>query len=226
MCGRFVLATSERKLRKRFRANSGDQLGFKENFNIAPTQKTPIVLRRSPNRLEWAKFGMIPYWEKQPTSSFSTINARAETIFQKPLFRKSILFNRCLVPTTGFIEWHRFQGEKQPYVIERSDGEPFALAGIWSEWGEEEKIVSFSILTVASGSFMSSLHNREPLVLSKEDEDKWLDQELKNAKLVANFFNTVAYDKNMEMHPISKRINNVRNNDVHVIDRVRPKFTL
>ncbi len=225
MCGRFLLISNEKKLRKRFHARSEEKLDLKPNYNTAPTQQTPIVFKRSPNHLEFAQFGLIPFWSKKPKTSYSTINAKSETAITSRLYSKPLRFQRCLVPSNGFVEWKRCGKDKQPYLFEHQDGEPFAMAGIWSQWqGVDQTILSFSIMTQAASKIMEPIHDRQPVVLRKKDEDRWLSKNSTEFDDIRDLLKVRDYTDEFERYPISKQINNVRNNSIRNLDRVKPLF--
>ena len=147
MCGRYVFSPgNSKKLKQRF--NLSNQLEIEQNYNVAPGQIVPVITRQSPKKAVEMKWGLVPFWAKDPKIGYKMINARAETVLFKPSFRKAIRSQRCLVPANGFYEWQRING-KQPYFISRKDGEIMSFAGIFDTWKDAEgsKINSYAIIT-------------------------------------------------------------------------------
>src|SRR5512138_124256 len=145
-------------------------------FNIAPTQDVPIIIRRSPNQLVMMRWGLIPFWAKDEKIGSKLINARAESVAERPAFRTSMKDKRCLVPTTGFYEWKDTAKGKQPYLAKRKDETLFAMAGLYDRWKDHSgnEVLSFTIITTAANDLMAEIHDRMPVVLSRGDEELWL----------------------------------------------------
>ncbi len=174
MCGRFALKNPQ-AIKAAFGLEEMPDLP--PRYNIAPSQDIAIV-RFSPagRHLSLAHWGLIPSWSKESDKSYSTINARAETVDTKPSFRVPFRDHRCLIPADGFYEWHEEGGIKQPYHIGRPDGAPFALAGLWDLWkGPHGEVLSCSIIVTGANSFMRPLHERMPVILDPADHERWLD---------------------------------------------------
>lgn len=149
-------------------------------YNIAPTQNVPILANRGDGRLELARWGLVPSWAKDPAIGNRMINARAETVAEKPSFRSALRKRRCLVPADGFFEWKTLPDEKrkQPYYIRLKSAKPFAFAGLWEAWrpadATDEWIVSFTLLTTTPNPLMADIHNRMPVILPRERYETWL----------------------------------------------------
>ncbi len=174
MCGRYALKTPK-ALKIAFGLEEMPDLT--PRYNIAPTQDIPII-RFSPagRRVSMAFWGLIPSWAKETDRSYSTINARAETVDSKPAFRHPFRHHRCLIPADGFYEWSVEGGLKQPHHIGRKEGEPFAMAGLWDIWkGPEGEVLSCTIIVTDANQFMKPLHDRMPVILDPNDYDTWLD---------------------------------------------------
>lgn len=169
MCGRYTLNIEADDLEKFFSAKL-DKSRYQPRFNIAPSQEVPIL--RDPKHFEYLKWGFVPKWAKEPKDA-GWINARSESITEKPAFRSSFKTKRCLVPATGFYEWTVGAGGKMPHYIYLKSGKPFAMAGVWETWKskEGEILETFAILTRAANAFMAPLHDRMPVILDHED---WL----------------------------------------------------
>jgi putative SOS response-associated peptidase YedK len=174
MCGRFALK-NPKALKEAF--DLAEEPNLKPRYNIAPTQDIAII-RFSPagRRLSMAFWGLIPSWAKEGDRSYSTINARAETVDTKPAFRHPFKYHRCLIPADGFYEWHEEGGNKRPHHIGRKDCAPFAMAGLWDIWnGPQGEVFSCSIIVTDSNLFMKRLHDRMPVILDPKGYDVWLD---------------------------------------------------
>ena len=150
MCGRFSQTKSKQDIKKRFNLERVPE-NLPELYNIAPQQNAPVVLNAFPSELALARFGLVPSWSKEEKTSYSMINARAETIMEKPTYKRLIKSKRCLVISDGFYEWQKKVDKKIPYRIFLKNDELFAFAGIWDHWGEGEKqFYSFSIITTTA----------------------------------------------------------------------------
>ena len=176
MCARYNLRSSPQALAEYFETAPLEPPVTLPlpNFNVAPTQQAPVVVDE-PRRFEVMRWGLIPFWSKDPRIGRRTINARAETVAEKPSFRAAFRTRRCLVPADGFYEWTGPRGKRQPLNIHRADGQPLALAGLWES--HDEFGPTFTIITTAPNAYMSTIHNRMPVVLEPGDWDAWLAAE-------------------------------------------------
>jgi len=176
MCGRYTLTKAGKTLQAHF-AFMENEFTHKARYNIAPTQTAPVVMLREGKReLSHLRWGLVPAWAKDEKFGARMINARAETIREKPSFKDAFKFKRCLVPADGFIEWKNTEGGKQPHYITLKNNELFAFAGIWSEWKKGGGLLwTFSIITTDCNSLVQPIHPRMPVILSPEDYDSWLD---------------------------------------------------
>lgn len=188
MCGRFVLMTPGRDLAERFGLEEEPLL--EPRYNIAPTQMVAII-RLNPEtlqrRLGLVRWGLIPFWANDSSIGNRLINARAESVAEKPAFRSAFKFRRCLVPADGYYEWKKRKGgQKQPYLARNADGSPFAFAGLWERWQapEEEVIESCTILTTDANDLTQPIHDRMPVILKLEDHDLWLDPDVRDPNLL------------------------------------------
>lgn len=176
MCGRYTLLRGADAVAERFEAYCGG-LSFGPRYNIAPTQAAPIVVEADQGRqLLLARWGLIPFWARDPAIGDRLINARAETIAEKPSFKHAFARRRCIVPATGFYEWKRLPTGSQPYYIRRKDHALFGMAGLWDTWESPDgsPVVSFTIITARPNAMVAPLHNRMPAILSVQDEAVWL----------------------------------------------------
>ncbi len=173
MCARYNLHSSPQALAEYFDVASSDlpETLPLPNFNVAPTQQAPVVLD-GPRRLEVMRWGLIPIWAKDVRIGRRTINARAETVAEKPAFRAAFRSRRCLVPADGFYEWTGPRGKRRPLNIHRTDGQPLALAGLWESHDEFGR--TFTIITTSPNAYMSAIYSRMPVVLERCNWDAWL----------------------------------------------------
>lgn len=183
MCGRYTITVSPEELAQRFEANLPQVIPYEQRFNAAPTQYLPVITNtgkedaEAPRQIRMLRWGLIPSWTRQLDNKFSLINARAETIQDKPMFRSAFERRRCLVLSDGFYEWKKTGTHKTPMRITLADAQPFAMAGLWDSWhsAEGDSIDSFTIITTAANALMQPIHDRMPVILSREGEHEWLD---------------------------------------------------
>ncbi len=241
MCGRFVSATPPDELANYFGAlaEGGDHKDLDANFNVAPTTEVYLVRASDGHRqLSSARWGLVPFWAKDLKIGSKMINARSETVADKPAFRRAYAKRRCLIPADGFYEWAKLAGStsKQPYFIARNDDEPLAFAGLWERWrpttdetgdagdagqgGEGDVVETCTILTCAPNKTMSPIHNRMPVLLPNRHWDFWLSPDSALAELATLM--QPAPDDLLVATPVTTAVNNVRNNGAHLIDPAPP----
>jgi len=222
MCGRYVLAESPRKLAKRFNVPETPDLPFDgSRYNIAPTQEVPIVRQRvNARELALVRWGLVPSWAKDLKIGSQMINARADSIAVKPSFREAFKARRCLVPADGFYEWLKTDDGKQPYYICLKNGEPFAFAGLWERWLDEQEkaIESCTIITTDANLLMKPLHKRMPVILVPDDYSSWLDSTTKQDDLL--FLCRPFPPDPMQAYPVSKMVNSYKNQGEKLIEPV------
>lgn len=178
MCGRYSFAPDLKIVNEHYniKVNDGD---FSSNTNCAPTQLLPVLTNEMPQQLSFFRWGLIPYWAKDISIGSKLINARAETILEKPSFKQSFKRRRCLIPADAFYEWKASETgkKKTPYRIFLKNQPIFSMAGLWDLWKSpaEEIVHSFSIITTSPNEMMTEIHNRMPVILSKEMEKYWLE---------------------------------------------------
>lgn len=181
MCGRYSLATpNPDQLRARFPL--GEAIEIRRRYNVAPGDEIVAVTtdRDGAPRGELLRWGFLPAWAKTPAEGFKMINARAETLSERPAYRSAFAHFRCLIVADGFYEWQRREhAPKQPFHITRADHQPFAFAGLWSVWhrGEPDEHRTCTIITTAATSAIASIHDRMPVILEPELESIWLDRD-------------------------------------------------
>ena len=209
MCGRFGFAKSKENVKKRFNLKKlPDELPLK--YNIAPQQQIPVILNESPDELSMIRWGLLPSWSKEEKTAYSMTNARAETIMEKPSYKKLIQSKRCLILADSFYEWQKNDAGKVPHRIYMKNEDMFAFAGIWDCWEKEGKgIKTCSIITTSPNSLMKSIHDRMPVILKESDEAAWLS----NIKIDRVLALLTAYsDDQMAAYPISTLVNSPTNN--------------
>lgn len=211
MCGRYSLATTE-NLAERFDAQQ-TELTLLPRYNVAPSQSMPTVVRDGEQRLVEMRWGLIPSWSKEAHVSFSTINARAETVTTSPAFRGPFKRRRCLVPASGFYEWRRIAQGKQPYCIRLRGGEPFAFAGLYDIWrgADGSELYSYTIITTTPNELVAPIHNRMPAILRRADEAAWLAEDADPARLLSLLAPYPA--ERMETFAVSRALNNPMHDD-------------
>jgi len=219
MCGRFSQTKKIKDVKKRFNLERVPE-NLPQLFNIAPydatKQNAPVVLNAYPNELALARFGLVPSWSKEAKTPYSMINARAETILEKPTYKRLIKSKRCLVIADGFYEWQKKVDKKIPYRIFLKNDELFAFAGIWDHWGEgENEFYSFSIITTTPNKLVAGIHDRMPVILEPEDESGWLQDGTPIDRVLAMLRSYPA--EKMDAYPVSTLVNSPVNNTAEII---------
>ncbi len=176
MCGRYTLANREGVDPEEFRLR-GLPPEWVPRYNIAPTQIAPVIPNVVPREVAWFRWGLLPSWARDPSLAARLINARAETLVEKPAFRDAFRRRRCLVLADGFYEWRREGRARVPFRIRRRDGRVFAFAGLWESWRSPEgaDIRTFTIITTGANAVVAPVHDRMPVILPREAYDPWLD---------------------------------------------------
>jgi putative SOS response-associated peptidase YedK len=218
MCGRFTLDIKPELLVELF--GLAEIPSILPRYNISPTQQIPVIRRYGDgqNHLDFLHWGLIPSWSKDKSIGSKMINARSETVTEKPSFRQAIRYRRCLVPSSGFYEWSTEGKEKRPMYIRLKDGSPMVFAGLWETWknADGEVIESCSILTTASNRLIEPLHNRMPVILSPDEYRTWLDRETTNPAGLVRLFQPYPSDL-MEMWAVSSLVNKVANDSDNLV---------
>ena len=210
MCGRYTQTASVKELRERFQITASDILELKPRYNIAPTQDAPIVIEDGGRALKQFRWGLIPSWAKDPAISHKLINARAETVAEKPSFRKSFQARRCLVVADSFYEWVRSAGAKTPLRAVLPSHEPFAMAGLWDSWKSPEgkEVRTFTIITTTPNDVMRPIHDRMPVILPRAAEGAWLDPKTPTPDLTKLL---LPWAGPLEVYKVSPTVNSPRN---------------
>lgn len=218
MCGRITLTTPGSELADYLR--TVDSLGWKPRYNIAPTQPVATVRVEDDGErhLREMRWGLIPHWADDPSIGNRMINARAETVADKPAFRDPFRRGRCLVVADGFYEWKRLNGSKQPYYLFRADGKPLTLAGLWDRWRppDGDPVISCTVITTEPNELVRELHDRMPVILPEDDWKRWLDPSDHETAGLRNLLGPYPADR-MEAHAVGKHVNNPSNDDPECI---------
>ena len=216
MCGRFTLTKDKEEIAERFEIHI-DPAMFSKTYNAAPSQTLPIITNTAPEQASFHKWGLIPHWAKDESIGNKLINARGETLTEKPSFRDAVEKRRCLVLTDGFYEWRRSGGEKQPYRITLADESLFTFAGLWESWSAPNgrDVRTFTIITTEPNGLMKPIHKRMPVMLTPENERVWISDE----PLEKVLYLLKPYDeKEMNAYPVSSRVNSPKNNDISILN--------
>jgi putative SOS response-associated peptidase YedK len=226
MCGRFTLRTSRDTLGDLFHFAETEQ-EIQPHYNIAPTQSVATVRAEADGRrhLHFLRWGLIPFWAKDASEGAKTINARSETAATRAAFRQPLRQRRCLVLTDGFYEWKGTKGKKEPYYITMRDGRPFAFAGLWDHWQSPDgPVESCTVLTTSASDALRPLHERMPVILRAADHARWLDLDLHKPEALRPLLVPYA-DADLIAYPVSKRVNNARNDDPRCIAPIEEERT-
>jgi putative SOS response-associated peptidase YedK len=217
MCGRYTLRTPVAVLAEGFEIEDYPS-SLPPNYNVAPTQEVAAVVEEDDKRkLEMFHWGLIPSWAKDPAIGNKMINARAETVSEKPSFRKAFKVRRCLILADGFYEWQKTDNGKKPYHIKMQDDSPFAFAGLWETWKDDEEIRSCTIITTNANDLMSEIHHRMPVILPPENYGVWLDPNFDEKEALTSLLKPYPADA-MEAYPVSRRVNKPSNNEPSVLE--------
>jgi putative SOS response-associated peptidase YedK len=220
MCGRFTLSQSAEAIASVFQLDEVPIL--QPRYNIAPTQLVPTVLQKPEQRqrqLQMLRWGLIPAWAKDPAMGARLINARAETVAEKPSFRSAFRHRRCLVIADGFYEWQRQDGKKQPFYFRMHNAQPFAFAGLWERWQDPngEIIETCTILTTDANELLRPIHDRMPVILDPKDYDLWLDPAVENSEPLQQILHPYASEA-MTCYAVSTKVNNPGNDTPECIN--------
>ncbi len=214
MCGRFSLIVDASVLAGVFAIDPPQNL--KPRFNIAPTQTIPIVRAGREQPREWAevRWGLVPSWAKDSKIGARMINARGETVAEKPSFRSAVKNRRCLIPADGFYEWAKTDTGKQPYYIHFNDGRAFAFAGLWERWhkSEGETLDTCTIITTTPNALVAELHDRMPVILAPDVFSEWLEPQPLAPDRLQDLLVPCPTD-GMEAYPVSTHVNKPANDD-------------
>ena len=215
MCGRFAFYSPSEATAALFGVSGS--LAVEPRYNIAPTQFVAAIRNdeREDRELVMLRWGLVPFWAKDPSIGNRMINARAETVAEKPAYRAAYRRRRCLVLADGFYEWHKEGPVKTPYYISLESGGPFALAGLWENWQSketDESLQTATLITTAANEFMAPLHHRMPVILDPSTADRWMAGDDLQPDAVAEDHPTLS------AWPVNRRVNNARNEGDDLIE--------
>ncbi|MFI5608778.1 SOS response-associated peptidase [Amycolatopsis sp. NPDC051903] len=241
MCGRYAATKDPAKLIDEFAAVDRTEGAAREDYNVAPTKNVVTVVQRHPRDAEGQvlddepaerslrimKWGLVPFWAKDPSVGSRMINTRAETAAEKPAFKRALASRRCLVPADGWFEWRRTGKEKEPFYMTDPSGASLAFGGIWESWrpkdgsADDQPLITFSIITTDAEGQLRTIHDRMPLIVPRNHWDGWLDPD---RSAVSDLLVPTPADlvESLELRPISNLVNNVRNNGPQLLSRVEP----
>jgi len=222
MCGRFTLHHSTEDVAELF-AVEQTLLELQPRFNIAPSQPVAAVIQWESRVMQELKWGLVPSWARDPSIGNRLINARAETLANKPAFRGAFARGRCLIPASGYFEWRREGKTRTPMLVHRAGGEPFVMAGLYERWqtAEEGILRSCSIITTEPNEVAASVHHRMPAILTRDSAEIWLDRDSSDLDALARVLRPYQLS-DLVVHPVSDRVNNAANDDPSLIDPVEP----
>ena len=220
MCGRFAQYSSLPELQKTFEIQTVT-CTVTPSYNIAPLDRVLVVIRHVGNRLGTFHWGLVPFWAKDTSGAARLINARAETLENKPSFRYAFRKRRCLILADGFYEWKTEGRQKQPWYFTMISGGPFAFAGLWETWkgAAESDYHSCTIITVDASESVREIHHRMPVILKPEVLDAWLNPDNQDPKKLNEIIRD-GHVKEMKRFPVSKRVNSPLNNDPGNIEEI------
>jgi putative SOS response-associated peptidase YedK len=224
MCGRFSNRTSAEKIKKEFKVSEVPSI--EARYNIAPTQNIlGISQEEAVREAKLFKWGLIPSWAKDMSIGAKLINARSETVMEKPSFREAFKRRRCIIPADGFYEWQKTNGRKQPYYFFMRDGHPFGFAGLWDRWKspEDEILETCTILTTEANETVKNVHDRMPVILHPTDYDLWLDDDPRKLSFLKELLRPYSAEE-MVSHPVSTLVNNVRVDREELIEQATNSY--
>lgn len=215
MCGRFAFYSPSEAVAALFGVEDSTQV--MPRYNIAPTQFIAAIRRdaEQTNELTMLRWGLVPFWAKDPSIGNRMINARGETVAEKPSFRNAYRQRRCLILADGFYEWHREGEVKIPYFISSASGDPFAFAGLWENWqskDSDETLQTTTIVTTSANDFLAQVHHRMPVVLDPEKGQRWLDGDMDLIEEIT------ANAPRFQAWPVDRLVNNARNDVPELIE--------
>jgi putative SOS response-associated peptidase YedK len=221
MCGRFVGFRSLEELKDLFPIDRA-ACEVVANFNVAPTQEVLVIVKQTGvNWLDRYHWGLVPFWAKDISIGSKMINARSESVAEKPSFRNAFKKRRCLIPADGFYEWTGAKGHKQPMFITLPDKKPFAFAGLWETWNnkgaEESAYKSCTIITTRASESIRNIHHRMPVILKTEAYEHWLEPRNQNITELEGILKDDIY-KEFVSYSVSKQVNSTRTNDPSCVE--------
>ena len=228
MCGRFVQASSPQLLAEHFHVDElAPAAPGTPSWNVAPRAEVlSIVERDGRRRLDRLRWGLVPSWAADPSVGDRMINARAESVMEKPAFRTALERRRCVIPADGFYEWQASGGTRQPRYIRARSGAPLAFAGLWEVWRDPDapdasRLHTCSVITTDANTTIAPIHDRMPVMLDESEWADWLDRDDRDVARLVGMLDP-APDDLLECWPVSHRVNRTQNDDVRLIEREDP----
>ncbi|MEK5464084.1 SOS response-associated peptidase [Paenibacillus sp. FSL R7-0210] len=222
MCGRFTITITLEEILSHYLIDDSKTATLQPNYNVAPMHNIPAVIATNDGkRLEELRWGLVPFWAKDDKVGSKMINARAETVAQKPAFKRLLKSKRCIIPADGFYEWKKDGSTKQPYRILMSDGNIFSFAGLYDTWEDPEgkKISTCTIITTTPNSLMADIHDRMPVILRSEDKADWLERDNDDVESLLKLLRPYDASK-MRAYKVPSAGGNVRNNSVELLENI------
>ncbi|MFV0532437.1 MAG: SOS response-associated peptidase [Cumulibacter sp.] len=236
MCGRYTSKKNPVDIAEEFHAANLVPQDRRPDYNVAPTREVPVVravegeqtsAAEDERELVTMRWGLVPFWAKDPKVGGRMFNARVETLTSKPAYRSAVKRRRCIVPIDGYYEWKKLDGgKKQPYYMTGRDGASLALAGLWETWGkDEDALTTFTIVTMPSAGHLEEIHDRMPFMLPARSWQQWLaPDEPDVAELLAH--PDLARAESLELRPVGADVGKVANNRADLIDEITPDAVL
>ena len=227
MCGRFARRSTQEVLADWFGVELEDMPFFAPSYNVAPQSTQPVVrLNHDTGKPEFAlmRWGLVPYWAKDPKVGYTTINARSEEVTTKPLFRDAIKKRRCLIPADAFYEWQKLGGKaKKPFAFGLKNDEPYAFAGLWERWkpNEGDPLETFTNLTTDPNELAETVHDRMPVILEPKDYERWMEPG-DPARPPIDLLRPLPAEK-MRSWPVNERVGNVKNDEAGLLKPCEPE---
>lgn len=220
LCGRYTLLKDELEIRRRFELNA-PIADFSISYNIAPGQQVLAIIHDgSKRRAGYLRWGLVPFWAKDEKIGYKMINARLETIHEKPSFKHLVMRKRCLIVADSFYEWKKTNSTKTPQRIHLENDQLFAFAGLWDQWKHENgSLFTCTIITKAANDFMKNIHHRMPVIVPQEKEEAWLKETFQKREDVKEFINSFS-DPSFSAYAVSDYVNYAKNNDPTCIEPV------
>ncbi|MEK3683679.1 SOS response-associated peptidase [Paenibacillus sp. FSL R10-2736] len=222
MCGRFTITVTLEELITHYLIDDSKLATLKPNYNVAPMHNVPAVIASDEGkRLGELRWGLVPFWAKDDKIGSKMINARAETVAEKPAFKRLLKTKRCIIPADGFYEWKKDGTSKQPYRILMSDGSLFSFAGLYDTWEDPEgkKLSTCTIITTTPNSLMEDIHDRMPVILRPEDEADWLGRDNDDLESLLKLLKPYDAAK-MRAYKVPSAVGNVRNNSKELLEDI------
>ncbi|WP_188591193.1 SOS response-associated peptidase [Paenibacillus silvae] len=222
MCGRLTITDPLEAIMERYLASIAEGFEYKPNYNAAPMQYIPtIIAGKDGNKLGALRWGLVPSWEKYDKIGNKMINARAETLAEKPAFKRLISSKRCIIPTNGFYEWKKEGSGKRPMLILLKDDSLFSLAGLYDTWigPDGNKLSTCTIITTEPNSLMEDIHNHMPVILNSDDEAEWLARNNEDVQSLLSLLKPYQASE-MRAYEVPKEVGNVRNNNEGLLKEI------